>query len=64
MPNIYGMCQCLCLVEEREDPYAKHDRIRKQSFERDTHVGDGSLEIGMRFPGVLQDSVLLYCMRR
>lgn len=39
MPNIYGICQCLCLVDGWEVSYAKHDRIRKESFEWDTHFG-------------------------
>lgn len=50
-PNIYGMCQCLCLIEDWGRSYAKHDCIRKQSFERDTHVDDGSVRIGRELRG-------------
>ena len=39
MPNICGICQCLCMVGEWGGLYAKHDGIREESFEWDTHVG-------------------------
>ncbi len=56
MPNICGMCQCLCLVDEWGGSYAKHDGIREESFEWDTHVGYDFLDIGRSRPRVLQDS--------
>lgn len=46
MPNICAMCQCLCRVEGWGGSYAKHDRIRKKSFERDTHDDNDSSNIG------------------
>lgn len=42
MANICARCQCLCLIEWKGS-YAKHDAIGKKSFERDTHIGCGSL---------------------
>lgn len=44
MPNIYEMCQCPCLVEGLRDSYGKHDPKRKESFERDTHIGYGFIK--------------------